>query len=86
MVKPKKGISYIFTGRRGARLAWVLPILSLLTFILSWLAVYPAALVESWYARRLFPRISRLAGLLADAISISWLDVLIPLGIIFLIL
>ena len=86
MVKRKTGNLHIFSRGRGARLSWVLPILSLLTFISSWLAVYPAGLVESWYARRLFPRISRAAGLLADAVSISWLDVLIPFGIVFLIL
>ena len=86
MVKPKTGILQIFTGRRGTWLAWVLPILSFLTFISSWASLYPSKVVERWYARQLFPRISRLAGLLADAVSISWLDVLIPLGIVFLIL
>ena len=86
MVKPKTGIFQIFTGRRGARLAWVLPFLSFLTFISSWASLYPSKLVERWYSRQLFPRISRIAGLLADAVSISWLDVLIPLGIVFLIL
>ena len=86
MVKPKTGILQIFTGPHGARLAWVLPLLSFLTFISSWAAVYPARWVERWYARGLFPKLSQLAGLIADSVSISWLDVLLPLGTILLVI
>lgn len=86
MVKLKTGILQIFTGRPGGRLAWGFPALALLTFISSWAAVYPSRIVESWYARALFPKISYLAGRFADAISFSWLDLAIPLGLVLLVL
>src|SRR5438874_7227095 len=86
MVKPKSGISHIFSGHARRPWTWLLPLVSLLTFISSWLAVYPPNLVERWYARIWFPKISHLAGKFADAIGISWLDLAIPAGIVLLIL
>jgi hypothetical protein len=82
MVKRKTGILQIFTGRRGGLRAWTLPVLSILTFISSWAAIYPISWVERWYSRRLFPWISSVAGLFADAVSFSWLDVVIPLALL----
>ena len=86
MVKRKRTISQNFTVRPGRHLVWVLPVLSLLTFILSWAAVYPSRAVEGWYARRFFPVISGLAGRVADAVAFSWLDAAVPLGIALLVL
>src|SRR5438552_6040814 len=85
MVKPKTGILHIFTGRAGTLLAWVLPVLSILTFISSWVAIYPSNLVERWYARALFPNISYLAGRFADSVSFSWLDLGVPVAIVLLV-
>ncbi len=82
MVKPKTGILQNFTGRAGRLLAWVFPAFALLTFISSWAGAYPPSVVENWYARRVFPIISTLAGRTADAVSFSWLDVAIPLLVV----
>src|SRR5690242_14390013 len=82
MVKTKSGRLQIFTALPGSFGAWFLPVISLLTFIFSWISLYPSALVERWYAELLFPRISQFAAHIADAISISWLDLLIPVGVV----
>src|SRR5438132_13882112 len=84
LVKPKRTISQNFTAWLRRRLIWVLPVLALLTFILSWAAVYPSRAVEGWYAQRFFPIISGLAGRVADAVPFSWLDAAVPLGIALL--
>jgi hypothetical protein len=81
MVKPKTGIFHIFT----ARARWVLPGISLLTFIFSWTAIYPPRLVEGLYARRMFPQISHVAGVFADSVAFSWLDVVIPVAAVLLV-
>lgn len=86
MVKGKLGIFHNFTGRSPGRVAWILPVLALLTFIGSWASIYPHRFMERWYARFLFPMISSLTARFADLISISWLDVWIPAGLVFLIL
>jgi len=85
MVKPKTGILQIFTVLRGSVLAWVLPTVSLLTFIASWAGLYPSSFVERVYGRWIFPKLSSAGGGLADLISISWLDVLVPVGIVLLV-
>jgi uncharacterized protein DUF3810 len=85
MVKPKSRFLQIFTRGSGPPYSRVLPILAVLTFISSWAAVYPARLVESGFARTIFPRISRLAGFIADAISLSWLDVAAPAALVLLV-
>src|SRR6185295_3889859 len=85
MVKPKTGILQIFTGGAGRLLAWVLPALSILTFISSWAAIYPSNLVERWYARALFPNISYLAGRFADSVSFSWVDLGVPVGVVLVV-
>src|SRR4051812_25694162 len=85
MVKRKVGKLNLFKHEGNARTAWVLPGLAVLTFISSWAGVYPANLVETWYARLIFPKISRLAAYLANAFAFSWLDVVIPVGVTVLI-
>jgi len=85
MVKPKTGILQIFTVLRGNVLAWILPTVSLLTFIASWAGLYPSSFVERLYGRWIFPKLSSAAGRMADLISISWLDVLVPVGIALLV-
>src|SRR5262245_30716519 len=88
MVKPKSRISYIFNGSSALGVhifGMILPLLSLLTFIFSWLAVYPSSAVEHVYARTVIPTISSVAGRFADLVPFSWLDLTIPLGAVLLI-
>jgi hypothetical protein len=61
--------------------AWLPIIAAGLTFAASWIDVFPASLVERWYARGIFPIISRAAEKMADAIAFSWLDVAVPVGV-----
>ena len=63
----------------------VLFALAAVTFLTSWLQVYPRDWVERGYARRLFPAISYGFGLLADVIPFSWLDLVIAASIAILI-
>jgi hypothetical protein len=86
MVKGKTGIFHIFTGLPISPKTWILPLLALLTFIFSWIGVYPEKLVEAWYARRFFPGLSLLAGRFADSVSFAWLDVGIPAAVVLLVL
>jgi hypothetical protein len=86
MVKGKTGIFHIFTGLPGTAVAWVLPLLALLTFIFSWIGTYPSGVVERWYARFLFPGISEAAGHFADSVPFAWLDVGIPATVLILVL
>src|SRR5438093_7112611 len=65
-----------------SRLQWVLPMLGVLTFVASWAGLFPSVFVERWYARCLFPLISRFAEVIADAVSFSWLDIVVPAGIV----
>jgi hypothetical protein len=86
MVKRKSRNLQIFTGYAPTIRIWLLPTISLLTFIASCFALYPSRLVERWYAKTLFPRISRLFGPFADAIPLAWLDLWIPLALVLVIL
>lgn len=63
-----------------------LPALAILTFTSSWAGAYPENFVETWYSRGLYPTISTVAGRFADAVSFSWLDVVIPVGLTALVL
>jgi hypothetical protein len=81
MVKLKTRWRNIFILARRQVTLCVLPVLSLLTFIGSLAGAFPPTLVERWFARTTFPRISALAGRIADSIAISWLDVGIPVGL-----
>jgi hypothetical protein len=47
------------------------------TFLASWLQLFPRGWVEKLYSRAVFPKISYAFGLLADLIPFSWLDPLI---------
>ncbi len=82
-VKQKLGLLNNSRGRVRRHYTWILIFCALLTFILSWLAVFPADLVERWYSRGLFPKISYVAGRFADAAPFSWLDAAIIFGVVF---
>src|SRR5262245_52039577 len=84
MVKLKTASLEIFGGRARRLLIWLAPVLSLLTFISSWLAIYSPEFVERWFVWGLFPRFSAIAGRFADAISISWLDIGVPAAVVLL--
>ena len=85
MVKGKVTISKKIGDLQTPYLAWFLPALATLTFILSWAGAFPTGVVEPWFAHTLFPKISYLAGRFADAVSFSWLDVGIPLTLVLLV-
>src|SRR5467141_400804 len=85
MVKGKVTISKKIGDLQTPHLAWFLPALATLTFILSWAGAFPTRVVEIWFAHTLFPKISYLAGRFADAVSFSWLDVGIPLTLVLLV-
>src|SRR5262245_25683416 len=55
------------------------------TFLASWTQIFPKDLVETWYSRGVFPRISHLSSIMADAIPFSWLDLWIPFAVALLI-
>jgi hypothetical protein len=86
MVKPKTGVLQFFTERPASGFGPLLPVLSILTFICSWLGAFPASLVERLYARMIFPQISHAAGRLADLLPFSWLDLTVPVGVLLVIL
>jgi hypothetical protein len=85
MVKGKVTIFKNFGDLQTSLLAWFLPALAILTFILSWAGAFPSGLVEGWFARAAFPKISHAAGWFADAVPFSWLDAAIVLGLVLLI-
>jgi len=58
---------------------------AILTSLASWADVFPRALVENAYARRVFPTISHVFALMAGVLPISWLDVWIVVSIAILI-
>ena len=82
MVKGKVGESSDSAAGAGSPLEWVVPALAVATFTASWAGLYPSVFVEQWYARRLFPLISRFAELIADAVSFSWLDMAVPVVVV----
>ena len=72
-VKKKLPVSAVFSS------------LALGTFLASFAGIFPRDLVEKTYAHRVFPTISHLFGMMAGAVSISWLDVWIVVSIAILI-
>jgi len=62
-----------------------LPALAILTFTLSWAGAFPQKFVENWYSRAIYPTISTVARIFADAASFAWLDVIIPIGLTLLV-
>ncbi|HYR88362.1 MAG TPA: DUF3810 family protein [Terriglobia bacterium] len=85
MVKGKVTIFKKFGDLQTGYLAWFLPALATLTFVLSWAGAFPSGVVEGWFAHALFPKVSYLAGRFADAVSFSWLDLGIPLSLVLLV-
>src|SRR5215471_3820215 len=53
--------------------------LAVLTAFLSGMGWLPSRLVEAIYAHRIYPTISHIAGLFADSVPFSWLDLWILL-------
>src|SRR6478735_6743764 len=85
MVKRKTGILQFFTDLSDKPKSWILPLLCLPTFIFSWLGAFPAGFVERWYARQIFPWISKLAGRFADSVPFAWLDAGILAAVVLLV-
>lgn len=59
--------------------------LAIATFLASWARLFPSGFVERAYSRALFPTISHMFGVVADAVPFSWLDVWILAAAAFLI-
>jgi len=85
MVKPKTRLFKFFSALSRRSLYWIFPVLSLLSFVFSWAGLYPSDFVERSYSRSIFPKISQAAGRVADLLSLSWLDLLVPAGAVFLV-
>jgi hypothetical protein len=75
----------IETVKKKFPLSAVLLALAAATFLASWARLFPSRLVESVYSRSIFPTISHMFGIVADAVPFSWLDVWILAGIVLLI-
>src|SRR4051794_23948761 len=54
------------------------------TFFASWARLFPPTLVEKAFSRTLFPTISHIFGVVADALPFSWLDVTILAALLLL--
>lgn len=67
--------------KRKLPIVGALGLLSVVTAVLSWARLFPSNWVENGYSRHLFPTISHIAGFMADAIGLSWMDLEI-LGLI----
>src|SRR5262249_21009753 len=52
-----------------------------LSFLVSVTGTLPSKVVETYYSRPIFPSISHIAGLLADAVPFSWFDAIAVLGL-----
>lgn len=63
---------------------WLI-LLALVSFLASWAGLFPASFVEQWYAAGLYPLLSRIITLAANAIPVSWLDLLIVFSVPFVI-
>jgi hypothetical protein len=67
------------------RFPFVLTILAGSTFFLSWLGAFPENWVEKAYSRPVFPTISHIIALLADAVPFSWFDVAMLLAAVVIV-
>lgn len=85
-VKQKLGFFHNSGARVGDHCNRILISLALLSFIASWLGAFPAQVVEDWYARGLFPKLSLYIGVVADALPISWLDPTVFLALALVVL
>ena len=63
----------------------ILVTFALITFGLSMTGLLPANVVEYGYARPIFPTVSHIEGLIADAVPFSWLDFVVIVAVPFLI-
>jgi hypothetical protein len=50
-------------------------VLAIATFLASWVRLFPPHTVDNLYSRTVFPTISHIFAIGADAVSFSWLDV-----------
>ena len=73
------------TVKRKVRISYILVLLAMMTFVLSASGLIPESVVENIYARRVFPMISHIAGIVADALPYSWLDIFIVTQVAILI-
>jgi hypothetical protein len=62
-----------------------LVVLAIATFLASWARLFPSQVIDRLYSRRVFPTISHIFGIGADAVSFSWLDVWIAGALLLLI-
>src|SRR5215831_7686282 len=85
MVKLKTRHFNFFTARPTRSFSWFLPVVSIVTFVASWVGLYPPEFVERSYSRTIFPKISQIAAGMADLVPFSWLDLLIPATAILLV-
>ena len=72
--------------KRKVRIFHILMIAAGLSFLLSATGTLPARVVEYGFSRPVFPTISHIAGIAADALPFSWLDPLVVLAVLFLII
>jgi hypothetical protein len=63
----------------------ILPAIAVATFSLSWAGAFPEALVEKWFSRGAYRAISTLTAMFADLVRFSWLDIVIPTGLMLLV-
>ncbi len=82
-VKRKLHFFDVSRPRPKAALGVGLTLLALLTFIVSLLPV-PPVLIERWFSRTTFPKISGAFRFIADPMPVAWLDVLIVAGILYI--
>jgi hypothetical protein len=59
--------------------------LAIATFLASWARLFPSEIVDKLYSRSVFPTISHIFAIGADAISFSWLDVWIAGAVVLLV-
>jgi hypothetical protein len=60
-------------------------VFAIATFLASWARIFPSTVVEKIYSRTIFPTISHIFGVVADAVPFSWLDVWIIGGVVLLV-
>ena len=82
-VKLKRHFIEISRAAGNTPVSGSLIILSLLTFIFSLLPI-PPNLVEQWYSRAIFPKISGLFRPISDLAPVAWLDVLLTFAILYI--
>ncbi len=63
----------------------MLPGLALATFLASWAGLFPSRIVERVFSRGVFPAMSHVFGIVADAVPFSWLDVWILAVVAFVV-